>query len=211
MRLPLPKYVLIRLDYRTAAARRRRAESMFFGEPCRRRDRALAFLYYAMCAGDWADRAENESHLAPLIAGLEQVRTPTRVLDVGTGAGSSAARLAERYPGSWVTAIDSVAPMVQLARKRHARDNLEFRRASAEQLPFADGEFDLVTCLNSLPELGELQRVTRPGAQVVRANTYFHVADDQPHWNQRWEDMGFERQEGANVGPGSWELYRRRA
>jgi ubiquinone/menaquinone biosynthesis C-methylase UbiE len=102
-----------------------------------------------------------------------------------------------------------VGALVRIARERHHLDNLEFRRARAERLPYEDGEFDLVICLNSLPELTEVRRVAAPGAELLRANTYFGVTDDQPHWDRRWREMGFERRDGANVGTGSWELYLR--
>jgi ubiquinone/menaquinone biosynthesis C-methylase UbiE len=182
---------------------------MFFGWRPRLLDRALAHLYFAASAGDWADRSDDDSHMATLVVGLEHVHSPKRILDVGTGGGSSAALLADRFPDSRVSAIDSVGAMVEIARGRHQRGNLDFRKASAEKLPYGDGEFDLVTCLNALPELEEIRRVTVPGAQLLRANTYFPMVDGQRHWVDRWREMGFVRQTGANVGRGSWELYTR--
>ena len=64
----------------------------------------------------------------------------TRVLDVATGPGWVAARAAER--GASVVGIDVAEAMI--ARARSAHPDLDFRRADAHDLPFADASFDAV-------------------------------------------------------------------
>ena len=44
---------------------------------------------------------------------------------------------------------------------------MRFEAADAEQLPYPDGSFDLVSLANMIPFFEELARVTAPGGAVV--------------------------------------------
>ena len=77
--------------------------------------------------------------VAPLLAAAS-VGVGARVLDVATGPGWVAAHAAER--GASVVGIDVAEAMI--ARARSAHPGLEFRRADAHDLPFADASFDAV-------------------------------------------------------------------
>jgi ubiquinone/menaquinone biosynthesis C-methylase UbiE len=102
-----------------------------------------------------------------------------RVLDVGTGSGRPAIRLARLNPHFQLDAIDLSESMLALAR-RNAADagvsNITFSLGDAKHLPFADHTFDLVVChqfLHQLPHpedaLREINRVAKPeGAILVR-------------------------------------------
>jgi len=111
-------------------------------------------------------------HLSPQMADLAQVRTGQRVLDVGCGPGALTAELVARLGPVSVTAVDPSPPFVEAARTRNPGARVE--EASAEQLPFADGEFDaalaqLVVHFMADPVAGlaEMARVTRPGGAVA--------------------------------------------
>jgi arsenite methyltransferase len=104
-----------------------------------------------------------------------------RVLDVGSGCGfdSYVASLLVGERGR-VVGLDLTPEMVDVAR--HASrswrfDNVEFREGSVEELPFSDGDFDLVISngvLNLVPDkdaaFRELARVLRPGGRFVVAD-----------------------------------------
>lgn len=103
-------------------------------------------------------------------------RSGLLALDVGGGTGLTAARLA-RLPG--IARVIGVEPSP--AALTRARQHLSsWVRATALSLPFEDGAFDLITCLDvlqHLPEGGdrdgarELFRVLRPGGvALIRAN-----------------------------------------
>ena len=73
-----------------------------------------------------------------------------KVLDVGCGDGELALALAKR--GATVTGIDASIAMIDAAEcraKQHDAD-ITFQVATAEQLPFPAGQFDVVTAITIL-------------------------------------------------------------
>ncbi len=95
-----------------------------------------------------------------------------RVLDVATGTGAVALELVRRK-GCAVVGVDASAGMLAEARRR-TNGTIELVEASAESLPFADGEFDALTFTYLLryvedpaSTLRELARVVRPGGTVA--------------------------------------------
>lgn len=97
-----------------------------------------------------------------------------RVLDVGCGTGAITVELAELAAGR-VVGVDIDDSKLERAREAFGHvGNLEFRHGDAQDLPFPDGTFDLVTftiVLVYVPDqeraLREMARVTRPGGHVL--------------------------------------------
>jgi SAM-dependent methyltransferase len=122
--------------------------------------------------------------LSAQMAELAEVRAGQRVLDVGCGPGALTGELVSRLGAAAVTAVDPSAPFVAAARERNPGVRVEL--ASAEALPFADGEFDaslaqLVVHFMSDPVAGlaEMARVTRSGG-VVAACVWDHAGRRGP-------------------------------
>lgn len=99
-----------------------------------------------------------------------------RVLDVATGTGWAARRLAER--GVDVTGVDFAPEMLSAARALASARGLHiaFMEGDAEALPFEDGAFNAVISTFGVmfaqrPEdaAAELARVCRPGGRLVLA------------------------------------------
>jgi len=193
----------------TEPARSRAAASVFFLGSAPIIDRMIAAATFSLTANEWAGNADRPEYFAALEAGLERCQAPTRVLDVGTGAGGSAALLASRYPEAHVVGVDASRTMLRRARARHRAANLTFRRAPVTRLPFAGASFDLVILLHAVGEPGELRRVARPGAQLLSATNFVGPRPDRSAWVGRWAEVGFVREEATQFGSGSWELYRR--
>ena len=101
-----------------------------------------------------------------------------RVLDVATGTAAVAIELVQANPERTLVGIDQSPEMLAAGRERVASaglsDRIELREARAEDLPFADGEFDALTFtyllryVDDVPAtLRELARVVRPGGTVA--------------------------------------------
>jgi len=127
--------------------------------------------------------------LAPLFADLAEVVTGQRVLDVGCGPGALTTELVRRLGADGVAAVDPSEPFVAASRERHP--GVQIERAPAEQLPFADDEFDgalaqLVVHFMTDPVAGlrEMGRVTRKDG-VVAASVWDHAGGQgplSPYW-----------------------------
>jgi ubiquinone/menaquinone biosynthesis C-methylase UbiE len=112
---------------------------------------------------------------------LCQINADSYILDVGCGAGVTPCFLAINY-GCRVVGVDIRPRMVERSEERAQRegvaDQVEFRVADAQDLPFEDGRFDLVITesVTSFPEdkqqaVNEYTRVTRSGGYVGLAES----------------------------------------
>lgn len=107
-------------------------------------------------------------------------RPGERALDLCCGTGDVAFGLARQ--GLAVTGLDFSEPMLSVARQRletqKAKTNpagaVQFLRGDAQQIPFPDASFDVVTISYGLRNLADLERglremlrVARPGGRVL--------------------------------------------
>ena len=98
-------------------------------------------------------------------------------VDLASGPGEPAVTIARLVgPDGGVVATDLVEEMLAGARRRIADGvgNLEAQTADMQDLPFADGSFDRVTCRFGImfaPEparaFAEVRRVLRPGGKCA--------------------------------------------
>ena len=107
-------------------------------------------------------------------------------LDVGCGEGHNTRLLARR--GARVTAIDVAENFIAHARREEAREPLgiDYRVASAVQLPFPDATFDFVTAFMSFMDVPETDRVLAEAFRVLRPGGFLqfsicHPCFDTPH------------------------------
>lgn len=109
------------------------------------------------------------------LAELAQPQPDWRVLDIATGGGHTALKLAPHV--QQVTASDLTQKMLEKAQdfiEGQGISNVTFKQADAENLPFEDGEFDLVTCRiaahhfpNCAKFVQEAARVLAPGGRLL--------------------------------------------
>ncbi len=111
------------------------------------------------------------------LAGLAKLQATHRVLDVGCGLGGTSRYLATRF-GCAVTGVDLTEEYCHVAAMLSSRvglgDRTVFLRGSALDLPFDDGEFDVVWTEHVQMNIQdkssfyrELARVLKPGGQLA--------------------------------------------
>jgi SAM-dependent methyltransferase len=138
-------------------------------------DRALKAKHRAMWAlGDYpAVVTDIVAPLGPILVEAARVQSGDRVLDVAAGTGSAAIPAALK--GAQVVASDLTPELLATGRKEAEERGatLEWRQADAENLPFGDGEFDVVlSCLGAMfaphhrASADELVRVCRSGGVI---------------------------------------------
>ncbi len=95
-----------------------------------------------------------------------------KVIDLGCGSGYGSAELAKKAES--VVGVDVSEEAIAEAKVQYGAANLQFQVASLEQLPFADGSFQLGVCFEVIEHLTEYRsllrearRVLAPGGQLV--------------------------------------------
>jgi SAM-dependent methyltransferase len=112
--------------------------------------------------------------LTSKLLSMENPGADTVVLDVGCGAGETAAYLGVHYPCK-VVAIDINPLMLAKAQSKFAQHQLDIQllQANASDLPFPKATFDLVlsesvTIFTKIaPTLSEYYRVLKPGGRLI--------------------------------------------
>jgi len=111
------------------------------------------------------------------LARLAGIGDGIRVLDVGGGIGGPARLLADEF-GASVTVLDLTAEYCRvgamLTERTGLTERVTFRQGDALDLPFEDGQFDLVWTQHSSMNIedkgrlyGEIHRVLRPGGRLA--------------------------------------------
>ena len=108
---------------------------------------------------------------------LAQIQSGDRALDLCCGTGDITFALAQR--GADATGLDFSPQMLEVAAQRFARSkskikNLKFIQGDAQQLPFPENSFNVVTVGYGLRNLtswergvDEMFRVAKPGARLI--------------------------------------------
>lgn len=151
---------------------------------------AMSAIERAFCCG-----ALWRTSTGAVVRSLPSATLGHDVLEIGSGSGAVAERLARRNPATSVTATDVDPVMVSAATDR-LRDtpNTEVRTADATALPFPDASFDsVVSCLmlhhviDWETTVREVTRVLRPGGVFVGYDlvrtplaTAIHLVDRSP-------------------------------
>jgi 2-polyprenyl-3-methyl-5-hydroxy-6-metoxy-1,4-benzoquinol methylase len=92
---------------------------------------------------------------------------PTSLLDVGCGEGVLVHQWAQRIDGR-VVGIDLEDPAIQAEWERRREPNLDYRIMKAENLPFADGEFDVATAIEVLEHVPDPAHTVAEMARVAQ-------------------------------------------
>ena len=134
---------------------------------------------------------------------------PRSVLDVGCGEGVLTAQWADRTGVERIVGIDLEDPKLQAEWEERRRPNLEYRVMSAENLPFADGEFELATAIEVLEHVPDPEHTVAEMARVASGHLLVSVPREP-----LWRALNVAR--GAYVGelgntPGHLNHWSKRA
>ena len=110
---------------------------------------------------------------------------PRRVLEVGCGTGGFAARLVGA--GLDVVAVDQSERMVELTR----RLGVDAQVGDVQDLPFADGAFDVAVANFMLYHVPDLDRGLAELARVARA--LVATTNGRAHMQEMWQLVGRDR------------------
>ena len=139
------------------------------------------------------------------------------MFDIGCGGGATLRRLLKRSKDSFVYGIDISEESVEKARKVNAElldERVFVEQGTAKKLPYENGQFDLVTAVETVyfwPNLlncfGEVLRVLKPGGRfaimvevVDASSTWTNLVDGMKAYSpeqlqQMLEDAGFVKTE----------------
>ena len=195
-----PRYYLQKFHFQT--------DGYLTGASAERYDHQVEVLFGGGAA------AMRRQALVPLKAALAGHPT-ARLLDVACGTGRFLREVKVNYPRLDVTGLDLSAPYLAVARRElQAWSRARMVVGAAEALPFADGQFDAVTCIYLFHELPpgvrravveEIRRALKPGGMLIFVDSlqtgdepdydalldYFPVAFHEPYFaSYLREDLG---------------------
>ncbi|MDL1859538.1 class I SAM-dependent methyltransferase [Betaproteobacteria bacterium PRO7] len=131
-------------------------------------------------SGDFAVIGTTLQIVGESLAEAADVRAGERVLDVAAGNGNATLAAARRF--AQVTSTDYVPALLDKGRARALAEGLDvtFQVADAEDLPFADGSFDVVLSTYGAMFAPDHQRTADEMLRVVRSGGRIGLANWTP-------------------------------
>jgi 2-polyprenyl-3-methyl-5-hydroxy-6-metoxy-1,4-benzoquinol methylase len=130
---------------------------------------------------------------------LEELFTkaaPRTLLDVGCGEGVLTHKWAQTPGVERIVGIDLEDETLQAAWKERQAPNLEYRVMKAENLPFADGEFEVASAIEVLEHVPDPEHTVAEMARVASKHLLVSVPRE-PLWRglnmargAYWKDLG---------------------
>ena len=101
-------------------------------------------------------------------------------LDIGCGEGHNTRLLAKR--GAKIAAVDISQVFISHAREHEQKESLDvdYRVASAVELPFADQSFDFATGFMSFMDIPETDRVVAEAYRILRPGGFLQFSIEHP-------------------------------
>ncbi len=121
---------------------------------------------------------------------------PQSLLDVGCGEGVLVHQWAQQLGEARVVGIDLEEPSIQAGWAQRKAANLEYRVMRAENLPFADGEFDVVSAIEVLEHVPDPEHTLAEMARCAEHRLLVSVPRE-PLWRMLnmargayWSELG---------------------
>jgi SAM-dependent methyltransferase len=106
---------------------------------------------------------------------------PQSILDVGCGEGVLVEKWARRLGDKRVVGIDLEDSTLQAEWEQRTAPNLEYKVMKAENLPFADGEFDMASAIEVLEHVPDPEHTVAEMARVAQRRLLLSVPRE-PLW-----------------------------
>jgi 2-polyprenyl-3-methyl-5-hydroxy-6-metoxy-1,4-benzoquinol methylase len=107
---------------------------------------------------------------------------PRSLLDVGCGEGVLVEKWARRLGDKRVVGIDLDDPALHAEWEKRTAPNLEYRVMKAENLPFADDEFDVATAIEVLEHVPDPDDAVAEMARCARGGHVLVSVPREPLW-----------------------------
>jgi ubiquinone/menaquinone biosynthesis C-methylase UbiE len=121
---------------------------------------------------------------ATLVAERSAALQPGRILETAAGTGIVTRAVNEAVPQAQIVATDVNPAVVEFAAGRLESEQVTFQAADAQDLPFADGSFDLVLCAFGVMFFPDKVRASREARRVLRSGgRYLSVTFDRLELN----------------------------
>jgi 2-polyprenyl-3-methyl-5-hydroxy-6-metoxy-1,4-benzoquinol methylase len=112
---------------------------------------------------------------------LLSLAAPGSLLDVGCGEGVLLQRWALALPRARVVGIDLEEDSIQRGWSEHGAPNLSYRVNEAEELPFAENEFEMASAMEVLEHVPEPERTLAEMARCASSHLLVSVPHE-PLW-----------------------------
>jgi ubiquinone/menaquinone biosynthesis C-methylase UbiE len=121
---------------------------------------------------------------ARLIAERSALLGPARILETAAGTGIVTRAVHHAVPQAQIVATDLNPTMLEFATQRACFEQVAFEHADAQDLPFTEGDFDLVICQFGVMFFPDKVRANQEARRVLRAGgRYLLVTFNQLEFN----------------------------
>jgi ubiquinone/menaquinone biosynthesis C-methylase UbiE len=115
---------------------------------------------------------------AVLELALREVPHPSAILDVGCGTGRLLRAAADQFPDARLDGVDAAEGMIEQAKASAGpATRIDFQLATAEHLPFPDGQFDLAFSTMTFHHWADQRRGVTEMARVMAPSGRWILAD----------------------------------
>ena len=108
-------------------------------------------------------------------------RTDLKICDAGSGVTFFPYFLADRLPDARITCCDyaaTYAPIFSAVNRNEQHDRVSFVRAPMQEMPYADGELDVLCCISVLEHTAEYEKIVQEVARVLKPGGRFILTFD---------------------------------
>lgn len=126
---------------------------------------------------------------------LKNISTPLNgsILEVGAGVGITTNFLANKFPNSFITAVDYDEKQVEIAKQKSIKPNIKFQQEDATSLSFTKESFDSCFAILVFHHIADFPKAVSEIYRVLKPNGKFYIYDiPAKTWNpfHRWIKLG---------------------